>query len=210
VFDVFAATFRPEPADATQAEPWQEPRLTNAHGYVDFAERFAGRSFERGMYRFHDSVTGPRSADLLHHAFPAFASRACPFGYDWVGCQFALDAERLDAGEPLVLLFEPGTGEALEIPLTFQAFHEQLGELREPALAASFFTEWSEKNPTSVPLSRDACVGYRIPLFLGGTDTVENLEVVDLSVYWSLAAGLLAATRDQPPGTRITGVAIDE
>jgi hypothetical protein len=34
--------------------------------------------------------------------------------------------------------------------------------------------------------------------------------VVDIDVYWSLAADLLAATRDQPPGTTITGVSIDE
>jgi Domain of unknown function (DUF1851) len=209
VFDVFAATFQPDPADA-RAEPWHEPQLTAADGYGDFSQRFAGRSFELGLYRFHDSESGPRGADLLRNAFPEFANRACPFGYDWLGRQFALDADRREEGEPLVLLLEPGTGEALEIPLPFRAFHDQLGELREPALAAPFFAEWSEKNPTSMPLKRDVCVGYRVPLFLGGTDTVENLEVADLDVYWSLTADLLASTRDQPPGTKITGVSIEE
>ena len=209
MFDQFAAAFRVDPAD-TGTEPWDDARLTAADGYNEFARRFAGRSFDLGLYRAHDAESGPRSADLLREAFPAFASRACPFGYDWLGRQFAVDADRREEGEPLVLLFEPGTGQALEIPLPFRAFHDQLDELREPALAAAFFAEWSVKNPTSVPLKRNVCVGYHAPLFLGGTDTVENLEVVDLGVYWSLAADLLASTRDQPPGTRITGVSIDE
>jgi hypothetical protein len=209
VFDEFAATFQLDPTD-THAAPWQDIRLTATDGYENFAERFAGRSFELGLYRLHDSESGPRSANLLRDAFPEFASRACPFGYDWLGRQFALDADRRHEDEPLVLLFEPGTGQALEIPLPFRAFHDLLDELRDPALAAPFFAEWSEKHPTSVPLKRDVCVGYRAPLFLGGTDTVDNLEVVDLDVYWSLAADLLVATRDEPPGTTITGVPIDE
>jgi T6SS immunity protein Tdi1, C-terminal len=209
VFDQFAATFRLDTAD-TGTELWDDPRLTAADGYSEFARRFAGRSFNLGLYRVHDTESGPRSADLLREAFPAFASRACPFGYDWLGRQFAVDADRREEGQPLVLLLEPGTGQALEIPLPFRAFHDQLGELREAALAAPFFAEWSEKNQTSVPLKRDVCVGYRVPLFLGGTDAVQNLEVVDFGVYWSLAADLLVSTRDQPPGTRITGVSIDE
>jgi hypothetical protein len=35
------------------------------------------------------------------------------------------------------------------------------------------------------------CIGYRVPLFLGGSDTVENLEKVDLDVYWHLHGQLI-------------------
>jgi hypothetical protein len=58
----------------------------------------------------------------------------------------------------------------------------------------------------SVPLGFDQCVGYDVPLFLGGADTIENLHVEDIDVYWSLTAQLRAATRNVPPGTPISGV----
>jgi hypothetical protein len=117
-----------------------------------------------------------------------------------------VDTERRDIDEPLVLLLEPGTGSALEIPFTFAKFHEQLSELREPALASSYFAEWSRANPNHIPLRSDQCVGYKIPLFLNGTDSIENLEAIDIDVYWTLSAELLASTQNLPPGTPITRV----
>jgi hypothetical protein len=63
---------------------------------------------------------------MISDAFSDYAQRACPFGYDWLGRQFALDSSRVENGESLVLLMEPGTAEVLEIPLSFAAFHEQL------------------------------------------------------------------------------------
>jgi hypothetical protein len=128
--------------------------------------------------------------------FPRFAARACPFGYDWLGRQFAVDAGRIEAGEPLVLLVEPGTGEVLEVPFTFAAFHEQLRELKEPALAASFFDAWARVNEDAAPLSRTKCADHRVPLFLGGKDTAENLEVCDFDVYWSIWGQLRAQAMD--------------
>jgi hypothetical protein len=208
VSDDFVGAFSADPGTVGGAR-WSEPRLDAARGYIEFSGRFAGCSFDQGLYRFHDSESGPRSATLLREAFPSFNGRACPFAFDWLGRQFALDADRRHDGEPLVLLFEPGTGEALELPLSFGAFHAQLDELRESALAASFFADWSSANASSLPLQPTACVGYDVPLYLGGADTVANLTVVDFDVYWSLAAQLLAATRDQPPGTPINDVSIE-
>jgi hypothetical protein len=59
-----------------------------------------------------------------------------------------MDWGRVEDGEPSVLLFEPGTGEVLEIPFSFTRFHEQLDELREPALAESFFVGWHPESAT--------------------------------------------------------------
>jgi hypothetical protein len=104
------------------------------------------------------------------------------------------------------LLLEPGTGEALEIPFSFARFHEQLDELREPALAASFFASWARANPEVLPLGAMQCAGYKVPLFLGGKDSVDNLEIVDVEVYWSLSGQLCERTRVLPPGTSVTQV----
>ncbi len=203
MFEEFAEHFRPVPAGQVPGSMWRDDRLLGSSGYSELAGVFAGVSFENGLYRLHDAETGPRGAEWIVESFPRFASRACPFGYDWLGRQFAVDSGRLAGGQPLVLLLEPGTGEALEIPFSFAQFHEQLDELREPALAGSFFASWARGNAEVLPLSAAQCVGYKVPLFLGGKDTVENLEIVDLEVYWSLSGQLRDGTRSLSPGTSV-------
>jgi hypothetical protein len=97
-------------------------------------------------------------------------------------------------------MMEPGTGDALEVPWPFALFHEQLNDLREPGLAAGFFSEWARANPGLVPVKPGECVGYRVPLFLGGKDTVDNLEMIDLEVYWSMCGQLRQGTKGLPAG----------
>jgi hypothetical protein len=180
-------------------------------GYVEFANEFAGASFDGGLYRVHDEQTGPLAMVLISEAFPEFADRVCPFGYDWLGRQFALDAGRLMDGQPLVLLLEPGTGEALEIPVSFVGFHdEELIEYADAALANEFFGAWSTQNPDTLPLDMVTCIGYRVPLFLGGRDTVENLEVSDLNVYWTMCGQLRRGIRDLPLGATVIDVSGDQ
>ncbi len=47
------------------------------------------------------------------------------------------------------------------------------------------------------------CVGYRKPLFLGGQDVIDNLEISDMEVYWSLCGQLLGRVRNLPNGARV-------
>lgn len=190
----FAASFQVVPGGQVTGPLWCDDRLLAITGYRELARRFAGCSFENGVYRLHDARTGLPADALIAETFPQAASRACPFGYDWLGRQFAVDSARLDRGELLVLLLEPGTGQVLEIPFSFSGFHDQLDEVREPALAASFFAAWAEAHPDRLPLELAQCVGYKVPLFLGGKDVVDNLGVVDLDVYWSISGQLRQRT----------------
>jgi len=110
-----------------------------------------------------------------------------------------------------VLMFEPGTGEALEIPATFRGLHEsELPRFPNEALAREFFLEWARPNGEALPLALTECVGYRTPLFLGGVDEVENLEVSDLDIYWSIFGQLRREALEHPGGTRIDDVQIDD
>jgi hypothetical protein len=108
MFETFAARFHAVPAGQVSGSMWSDERLLLATGYSELASMFAGVSFENGLYRLHDEETGPRGAARIVESFPRFASRACPFGYDWLGRQFTLDSGRVEGGEPLVLLLEPG------------------------------------------------------------------------------------------------------
>jgi hypothetical protein len=148
-----------------------------------------GRSFAGGLYRVHTPAAAARWASEVAAAFPDFPHGITCFGYDWLGRQFALDGARVDeSGQPLVLLFEPGTGEALALPMNLAQFHEiELIQEADAALAEPFYREWRTRSGDDVPLGLDECVGYRVPLFLGGRDDVDNLERTDADVYWSLS-----------------------
>lgn len=148
-----------------------------------------GKTFEHGLYRLFRSDQVSEATQNMAAAFPELAERILVFGYDWLGRHFALDSGRLAGSKRLVLMLEPGAGEAMEIPVPIVQFHnEELVEYRDEALAFSFYKEWRKLDPSPIP--HDKCVGYKIPLFLGGADTIDNLEVTDLDVYVSLCGQL--------------------
>ncbi len=95
-------------------------------------------------------------------------------------------------------MFEPGTGEALEIPANIKTFHDvELKENPDAALASSVYAEWRETGGGEP--AYDQCVGYKIPLFLNGKDEFENLELSDLEVYWHIMGQLVAKAKGLPP-----------
>ncbi len=161
---------------------------------VELLHRYGGCSFGDGAYRVLTHEASRYWTDIVCDAFPAFYGRIAVFGFDWLGRAFAIDEKRLEVGGPGVLMLQPGTGDALEIPRDVVDFHnEELVVYREEALAQSFFFEWRRKGG-DVP-STAQCIGYKVPLFLGGADSVSNLELVDLDVYWSVMTQLLAKLR---------------
>ena len=176
-------------------------------GLGEFFENFSGCSFGGGLYRVHSFQEIEKWNQVVGEAFPEFANRIYCFGCDWLGRQFALDRGRIESGEPLTLMLEPGTGEALEIPVNFVQFHEnELVDYGNEALAAEFFQEWlSAGNKSPRP---DQCVGYKKPLFLNGSDTIQNLELTDLEVYWDISSQFLEKVRGLPLGTPINSISI--
>jgi hypothetical protein len=155
-----------------------------------------------GAYRRHFPEDARRFTKLAVDAFPDFAGRIECFGADWLGRQFAIDFHRVVDGAPQVLMLEPGTGEALEIPVDEATFHAQeLVDEPDAAVAHFFFKGWLSAGGRRPEY--DQCVGYRKPLYLGGADDVTNLELSDFEVYWVLAAQILRQVRGLPIGTPI-------
>lgn len=168
-----------------------------------------GRStFDHGLYRIHDAASSAVATQAAQYAYAHFRIPLTCFGFDWLGRQFALDPRRGIAHDPEVLLLEPGTGEALEVPVPYSAFHDYaLTQYRESCVLPDFFDAWRSEVGHH-DLAFDNCVGYKTPLFLGGLDETSNLEVIDTEVYWSLTGQMLVATRDLPDGTRVSGLDI--
>lgn len=196
---MYKVTYRlpPDPSGTIVTRP-----LENTPGYEEFMREFAGASFNSGVYRVHTLKDRAKWTRLVAEAFPKFAGNFSVFGYDWVGRQFALDALRQENGQALVVLFDPGFGEALKIPGTFESFHEKvLIEMSEAALLGKVFQQWLDfGNRAPAPAE---CVGHKVPMLLGGVDEFSNYELTDMEVYWGLNAQLIAQTRNQPDGTLI-------
>ncbi|HEX8972406.1 hypothetical protein [Oryzihumus sp.] len=162
-------------------------------------EGAGGRTFSDGLYRVHTPESARLASDLIDVAYPDAPSHGQPFGFDWLGRQFCTVHGEED---PTALLFEPGTGEWLEIPIPFSALHdEELVDYADAALARDFFAAFL---PTvGEPLLFSQCAGYVTPLFLGGLDGIANLEVTDLESYWHVAGQLRLQTLNLQPGTGI-------
>ncbi|UVC10164.1 DUF1851 domain-containing protein [Rhizobium sp. TH2] len=182
MFPVFRANYSKDPWQrASGAEMAGTPAIA---GLPDFFREFGGASFGEGIYRVIIPAEMEDWRGRLKLAFPAHQD-AIPFAYDWLGRLFVLEQDRLVDGEPAVVMLEPGTGEALEVPSNLRTFHEvELIDDHDAALASKFFEAWrTEGNPAP---KYDECAGYKVPLFLGGADDLTNLELSNIDVYWHI------------------------
>lgn len=172
-----------------------------------FAE-LAEASFGGGLYRVHAPDQAEEWTSRAGELFPELAERMFVFGCDWLGRQFAADAERMEGRHHLVLLLDPGTAEALEVPATVESLHtDELVQYGEAALAVGFYADWREATGDEEYLGGDECVGYDVPLFLGGEDEVSNLSRIDMDLYWTLVTRLRRGALRLPPGGTIRDVA---
>ncbi|NJC62916.1 DUF1851 domain-containing protein [Planosporangium flavigriseum] len=170
----------------------------------DLAELFrsmAGLTFNDGLYRIHTPRTAADSNEFCARLIQGFADSMYCFGFDWLGRNLAIDMS--GRGEPLVVLVEPGAGEYMESGMGIRAFHDETLVEDPTALAAGFFDEWRAAHPEFTRLRYDQCIGCKVPLFLGGEDEVDNLEVVPYDVYWELCVQLRTGVRRMAPGTSI-------
>ena len=163
-----------------------ENNKQNMQSTEEFLEYCSGKSFLNGLYRIHNTEDIPKWNDIVGRAFPKFAGKIKTFGYDWLGNHFALDLDR-----NVVLLFEPGAGEVFNVNEDFINFHNKtMTEYTEECLAELFFDDWYEAND-KYQLLHNECVGYKVPLFLNGSEELDNLEVSDMEVYWEIMAPLI-------------------
>lgn len=169
---------------------------------TELTRRFGGSSFENGLYRVIRSLDVDAWDARVATAFPEFGDRISCFGYDWLGRAFAIDRGRFEQGLPGVVMFELGSGDILDIPCNVISFHdEELIEYTDAALAKDFYYRWVSGGGSGPKYCE--CIGYKVPLFVGGLDELQNLEICDIDVYWSLVGQLIVKTRGLPRGAPI-------
>lgn len=199
----FLGKYLPE-NDAVASTP-EQGLMFGARGACSIIERLGGVSFNYGIYRVHSLEIISKWNEIVGRAFPESAGNICCFGVDWLGRQFAVDRNRLVDGDPGVVFFDPADGSAHEIDANLLSFHcVELIKHPDAALALEAFLIWKSENVG--PLRPDECIGYKMPLLLGGLDQIDNMEVVDLEVYWHVSAQLLVQLRSLPEGSKIGSV----
>ena len=163
-----------------------------------------GKSFNHGIYRICNTKNMNNITSICEEYFPKLKNRILAFSYDWLGRVFCIQKK-----EPnIILLIEPGAGDALEIPGNIDRFHnEVLVQYANEALAKDFYEEWYSKTNTSPKYS--TCIGYKIPLFLNGADEITNLEEIDFEVYFSICSQLWNKTRNLKSGQSIKSITIN-
>ena len=111
MFEVFQRTFARDLELSVKSSGAAPP--SSVLGWTAVIDGFGGSSFDRGLYRVMRATDIDEWSARVALAFPHFGSRVVCFAFDWLGRVFAVDLDRNEGGQPGVVMFEPGTGEAL-------------------------------------------------------------------------------------------------
>lgn len=170
-----------------------------------FLAQFEGASFGNGLYRVHAMSEIKARTRLCIRYWPELDGHIVCFGSDWMGRQFAINCTR--ESESYLLL--PGEGDFLRIPQGLALLHDQeMISHPDDALDRSAYLRWLDAGG-AVP-GPDECVGYRQPRFLGGDESIDNLEIQGFTLYWELNAQLYQAVKDLPDGTPIGSIELSD
>ena len=165
-----------------------------------------GRSFGDGVFRVFERSDLERWHRVVSGCFTKLRGEFNLIGYDWMGRCFAVD-QRDGDGKELVVLLEIATLDMYYIGKDVAVFlNEVMPNQSEACLGVGRYREWLEGH---APVGRMECGGYRIPLFLGGEDSLENMEVSDMEVYWDMTDQLWEAVKDLPEGTKIGNISFE-
>lgn len=210
MYEVFQTIYKEDVADSRGAG-YRTPYVGNFEsipGFRELFDLFGGASFNKGIYRVVRAEDVASWVRHIREAFPDFSDRAAPFGYDWLGRLFCVDVSRALNLDPQILLFSNFSNEVLKIPAGIPDFHDAvLVEQQEAALEMAMFSSFLAASQLS-RLHVSQCAEVVIPLYLGGTYSIENLRIADVTTNWDIAAQLLVQSRAVDDGARIEKVSL--
>lgn len=172
---------------------------------AEFLRNFSSISFNNGIYRIINGSMQSRWNSFISDYFAAYTGVQV-FASDWHGRIFASDKEKHNR----IFIFDISFDEVLEIPVSFSDFHNiEMVDFEEDLLCKNFYQSWLEYSINTIP-SLDECIAYKTPPCLGGIDSVNNLELINMDVYWTICGQILLQTRGLPDGTHIGKIHVDD
>lgn len=156
-------------------------KVIDGDPYEMFIKMYEGKQFGNGLFNVFYKTDIEKWTAIVGDAYPEVGNAIKTFGYDWLGRIFAIDETNVNR----ILMFEIGTKQILEISCPFLEFlNKEIPLHHEACFATSFYSKWLRKK--KIPVVYGRCIGYKIPLFLGGKDHIRNMEDSDMEVYWHI------------------------
>lgn len=187
-------------------EFFKKPVQYNIYGndYRTFIIAFGGMQFGKGLFTVFNKVDALDWQRKLEKAFPEYKGTFRLFGYDWMGRCFAVPT----GNEDKIIVFDPGVFDVYEVSLGFLDFvNKAIPMSTNECLSSDAFISWQQAFEEELGSGR--CVGYKVPLFLGGKDEPDNFELIDMSGYWYMIirAGMKfrGVPEDEPDGNELIG-----
>src|SRR5947209_1779158 len=111
---------------------------------------------------------------LVESVFPVAQGKIAIFATDWMGRLFATDTLLTDSGgAATVTCFDLAEPASFTTEVNFDEFHnKEAVDMMVELLNLNQFAKWTALN--APPRDGVSCVGYKVPLFIGGTDAIEN------------------------------------
>ena len=153
--------------------------------YLDFIMNYSKESFGSGLFRVVDSNNLEYFKGLVQSCFSELSDDIRVIGFDWLGRIFVSS----DTSDSKIYMCDAGSHEILEIPLGIKEFlNNEIPAYPDELFALDFYKEYISQGGTSP--SYDQCIGYKVPLFLGGLDDLSNIEQIDFDVFWTIMSQL--------------------
>lgn len=174
--------------------------------YRTFVIAFGGMQFGKGLFSVFDKGDLRYWEKNITTIFPDYKGRFELFGYDWMGRCFAVTSLG-EEGEK-ILVFDPSTLEVNDIPLNFTDFiNKAIPTSANECFSSDAFINWHNTN--SAELDYLQCLGNKVPLFLGGNDELDNMELSDMDVYWHILGQTAVKLRGEEEGTVVDEFSIE-
>ena len=157
--------------------------------YNDFFLNLGGMQFGNGIFntlRLDETI---KWEGYIFDAFPKLEGKILPFGYTWDGVFFGIDIR-----DGKIFVCDVGTSNCFWLGCSLKDFlNDCVADRSADFLNAEEYRRWIAANG---PLPYGYCAGWKTPLFLDGSDDMENRELSDMEVYW----GVLGQIRQQVMG----------
>lgn len=157
-----------------------------------FLHSYCGVSFGRNIFRILRYQEITHLDELMSNLLGTASGEIIWFSANWMGNIFGQKTSDQGTDQKFIAMFDFGGAELFDVGTNFDQCLGNMVEYPDEDngyFNPSFFKLWSEI--ASEQLDTFKCVGYKVPLFLGGVDDETNLEVIDTSVYWELTSQII-------------------
>ena len=157
----------------------------------EFLKNTSGKSFLNGLYTIFKKEDIEKWNGIIGEYFPDYKGSFSVFAYDWMGRIFVIENN-----SNMVKMFDPEERTCYATDMDIVKFHEEIVNDTDSMLSLNYFNQRLEKNNNKI-IKYGECVGFKTPLFLGGKDELDNLEEIDMDVYWTITLDINNAVKGE-------------